>query len=301
MNIAILGSTSLIAGDLIHHLIKDDIHKLFLFGRATSNKKQTKVIPLRPYSEFEKFDYDIVLNFVGAGDPSRIIEMDKSIMKITKEYDDLAINYIKKNINCKYFFISSGSVYNFDFKVPVNETSLTSVDINSINNNNYYGLAKLTSELTHRLLYELPIIDIRIFNYVSRNQSLKMRFFISDIVNALLNNSVLECSPLKFYRDYITSIDFYSLINVLINANVTNVSLDCYTKKPISNIELLEKLHSRFNLDYKFKSDKSALNATGLKINYFSQNKKAQSYGYKPRYTSLDGIETEISAILLKQ
>ena len=36
------------------------------------------------------------------------------------------------------------------------------------------------------------------------------------------------------------------------------------------------------------------VNATGVKINYYSLNKTAKSIGYNPKNTSLDGIIQEI-------
>jgi len=295
MNIAILGATSQIAQDLILSFSENTNYKLSLFGRNTSSDGQRQI---QLYSDFNKNqNYDVIINFVGVGDPVKAQKMGSDIFKITEKYDNLALDYLKQNSKTKYIFLSSGAVYGGNYQKPVDKDTVATIDINNLKPTDWYTLAKLYAEAKHRSLSNLSIVDVRVFNYFSHTQDMNARFLITDIVRAINNNEIFKTSRNDTTRDFITPFDFYNLIQVIINYDSVNIALDCYTKSPISKIDLLTTLKKKFGLSYVFDLNTDIINATGEKINYYSKNKSASKIGYRPKYSSIDAIVKEISFI----
>jgi hypothetical protein len=93
--------------------------------------------------------------------------------------------------------------------------------------------------------------------------------------------------------------DFYRLVECVLAAPPANCSLDCYSRDPIDKFSLLQSMAERFGLCYEVVADKSvSVNATGVKPNYFSLNRKAAEFGYQPSLSSLECILVETAALL---
>ena len=305
MRIAILGANSQIAKDLLLSFSKKKKYEFSLFVRKAellkkwiNNKNLNKNYQVQEYSNFNNNQkYDLIINFVGVGDPVKAQNMGSDIFKITEQYDDMALDYVKCNKETKYIFLSSGAVYGGDYEKPVNEKTVAMIDINNLGPTNWYTIAKLYAEAKHRSLSDLPIVDIRVFNYFSHRQNMDTRFLITDIARAIKNKEVFKTSPNNIVRDFITPPDLYNLIQVIIDFSPINTVLDCYTKSPISKFELLYELKNKFGLYYKIDKNIDMVNATGSKINYYSVNKVAEGIGYDPNNTSLEGVVREINFI----
>jgi nucleoside-diphosphate-sugar epimerase len=311
MNIAILGATSNIAKDLIINLItRNPEFNISLFSRNithlnTQLDKQkiiNEVTLIGLYEDFlDKENYDVIFNFVGIGDPAKAIKMGASIIDITYEYDSLAIDYIKKNPSTKYFFLSSGAVYGSEnFSNNVNNQSEAHIKINDIKPQDWYSIAKLHAECRHRSLVDKSIVDIRVFNYINSSLDINSRFLITDALRALMSNQNFKTSQKNIIRDYIGPDDFYKLVISLIFYGEFNDSVDCYTKSPIDKFSMLNMLEKEFGLNYQINDSVTGLNATGTKDNYYSKNYRAERYGYKPEFTSLETIHKEVTLILQK-
>jgi len=308
MRIAILGATSQIAQDLILSFSKYKDYDFSLFGRNVAllqkwinSESLSDKYQVQKYSEFDNHQkYDVIINFVGIGDPAKAQKMGNDIFKITEQYDDMALEYLKQHKKTKYIFLSSGAVYGGNYQEPVNKDSIATIDINNLKSTDWYTLAKLYAEAKHRSLSDLSIIDVRVFNYFSHRQNMDARFLITDIIRAIKNKEVFKTSPDNIVRDFITPPDFYNLIQVIIDTKYINIALDCYTKSPIEKFDLLAELCGKFNLQYQINKSVDIVNATGAKINYYSLSKTAGSIGYIPETTSLDGIVNEIDSIGLK-
>jgi nucleoside-diphosphate-sugar epimerase len=302
MNIAILGATSQIAKDLILSLSRSSSFNLLLFVRNVNflrewlnSENLNKKCHIQEYSNFnDDQNYNIIINFVGIGDPLRIEKVGSDVFKITEKYDDMALDYIKTHKETKYIFLSSGAVYGGDHQKPASENTTAIIDINNLSPTGFYAIAKLYAEAKHRSLSDLPIVDVRVFNYFSHTQNMNARFLITDLVCAIKNKEVFKTSSDNIVRDFITPPDFYSLIQAIIDFKPINTALDCYTKSPISKFDLLSALESNFGL--KWHIDQPVLiNATGLKLNYYSTNNMAKNIGYNPKNTSKDGVIQEIN------
>jgi nucleoside-diphosphate-sugar epimerase len=306
MKIALFGSTSQIAKDLIKSFTKFDHFDLILFARHTdvvcewlSSENIVGSFTVATYSEFNfNCNYDVIINFVGVGNPSSTSSMGSSIFHITEYYDNLALKYLKNKPNCRYLFLSSGAAYGSDFEKCVNNDSIAVIPLNNFQSTDWYGMAKLYAECRHRAMNTLPIVDIRVFNYFSHTQNLKASFLISEIINAIKNNILLKTSADNIIRDYIGPVDFHKLVSAILSSSPANDALDCYTNHSVDKFTILNSMSEKYNLKYEIVKEKMGVNATGNKINYYSMNKKALYYGYKPIFTSLENILSETKILL---
>ena len=305
MRIAILGATSQIARDLIVSFAAAEDKHLHLFARRPD--EVTKWLasvglsgryPADNFSGFANHEFDAVINFVGVGNPAQAVAMGNSIFDITLRFDDLVLDYLQTNPACRYFFLSSGAAYGTGFNEPANRNTPAVVAINNLAPYEWYGVAKLHAECKHRAHPELPIIDIRVFNYFSRTQDLSARFLITDILRAIREGTVLKTSSDYIVRDFLHPEDFSGLIRALLFSPAANATVDCYSLSPIDKFTLLSEMQDRFGLQYTVMGPAATINATGTKPNYYSQNTRAADFGYQPTLTSLDGILREIKVIL---
>ena len=305
MKIAILGATSQIAKDLIESFAQKTDYECTLFARKPDVviewlKKVNIQQPYQAlgYSDFNSDDhYDVIINFVGVGNPAQAQEMGSQIFDVTYQYDMMALDYLKVHPKTKYIFLSSGAVYGGNFEQPVTNESVAMIPINNLKSTGWYTIAKLYAEARHRALPELSIIDIRVFNYFSHTQDMNARYFITDMVRALKNNEVFKTSADNIVRDYITPPDFFNLIQSILKSSSQNTAVDCYTKSPVDKFSLIKEIQNTFGLQYKIVESINTVNATGIKYNYYSTYITANNILYVPEKTSIEGIVEQIKLI----
>ena len=301
MKIAILGATSQIAQDLILSFSKNQHYDFSLFGRNVellekwiNSENLSDKYQIQEYSEFgDNQKYDVIINFVGVGDPAKAQKMGSDIFKITEQYDDMSLDYLKKYNKTKYIFLSSGAVYGGNYQEPIDKDTVATIDINNLKPTDWYTLAKLYAEAKHGSLPNLSIVNVRVFNYFSHTQDMNARFLITDILRAIKNKEIFKTSADNIVRDFITPPDFYNLVQAIIDFKHTNIALDCYTKSPVLKFDLLSKLEDKFALKYTVDPLADIINSTGIKANYYSTNAIAGDIGYVPKFTSLEGIVQE--------
>jgi len=307
MRIAILGSTSQIAKDLILSFSAYHSYELVLYARRPENVNQwlsnvglAGRYAVADFGEFVTNDhFDAILNFVGVGDPAQAKVMGATIFDITLKYDELALNYIRQHPACRYIFLSSGSAYGSSFDGPVNEKTHSAIAINTMQVQDGYAVAKLHAECRHRALTHLSIVDLRIFNYFSHTQNIDARFLITDILRAIRDKTIFITSSDCIVRDFLHPSDFYQLINLVLTHPAANMVLDCYSKAPIDKFELLELMKERYKLNYRVIDDVNFIKSNSIKKYYYSENYAAAKINYVPQYTSKEGvlIESELSLI----
>ena len=306
MRIAVLGATSQIAKDLVLSFAAQSTHKLVLYARRPEAVKQwlasvdlPEHYPVHDFDVFNKNDhFDAILNFVGVGNPAQAAAMGASIFDVTLQYDELALSYLRKHPTCRYIFLSSGAAYGASFEAPIDVNSKATIAINDLQQQDWYGVAKLHAECRHRSLAPLPIVDIRLFNYFSHTQDMSARFLITDILRVIRNKTVLKISSDYIVRDFIHPTDFCKLVNAIIAAPAINTSVDCYSRKPIDKPTLLKAIQENFGLQYETTTETDSVNATGNKPHYYSLNTSAANFGYQPTLSSLDGIIQELQVAL---
>jgi len=226
--------------------------------------------------------------------------MGSDIFKVTEQYDDMALEYLKQHKKTKYIFLSSGAVYGGNYQDPVDKDTVATIDINNLKSTDWYTLAKLYAEAKHRSLSDLPIVDVRVFNYFSHRQNMDSRFLITDVVRAIKNKEVFKTSADNIVRDFVTPPDFYGLIRAIIDSESINAALDCYTKSPVSKFDLLYNLKNKFGLNYEVDNSIKMTNATGVKKKYYSKYMLAEKVNYTPHNSSLSGIISEMEIFFNK-
>lgn len=307
MKIGILGATSQIAKDLIVSFLTNTENKFHLFARRPdvarnwlNNIGLSGRYLIDDFSAFGIQEFDAIINFVGVGNPEKVAAMGASIFDVTLKYDELALNYLRQHPTCRYIFLSSGAAYGSNFDEPVNAKTKAIIDINKLQPQDWYGVAKLQAESRHRSLANLSIVDIRLFNYFSKSQDIEARFLIADILRAIRDNSSLKVSSDNNRRDYLHPSDFYQFVYKILAAPKINIALDCYSKAPIEKFNLLAMMREQFGLHYEISESNTIVNATGNKPYYYSMNKLAGDFGYLPTLTSTECIINETNAILHK-
>ena len=306
MQIAILGANSQIAKDLIISISENTDFKLSLFARCPeivngwlASRGLLNQHLVMGYEELTiNKDFDSLINFVGVGDPARAVLMGATIFDVTLNYDQLVLSYLKSHPDCRYIFLSSGAAYGGTFVEPAQRISSAIFPLNSITQQDWYGLAKLHAEGRHRAYSDLAIVDLRVFNYFSHTQDMNSSFFITEIARAIRTKVTLKTNDTNIFRDFLHPSDFYQLVMKVLAAPRVNLAIDCYSQSPIDKMSLLSDLKVSFGLGYLISENKSEVNATGKKIHYYSTNRAAEYCGYKPDYTSLKCIKSEISKYL---
>lgn len=299
MRLAILGATSEIAKDLVQSFAAHGHRELMLYARRPDAVSQwllnVGLVGRYSVADFAAFSadehFDVVLNFVGVGDPALAVAMGSAIFDVTLKYDELALDYVRNHPTCRYIFLSSGAIFGGDFAAPVTADTAACVQPNCVRPDAWYGLAKLNAEIAHRRFHNLAIVDLRVFNYFSEGADIRTRFLITDILRSIRENLIFETSSTNITRDYIGPNNFVQMVQSIINSQPINIAVDFYTKKPVGKIEMLEAFKKKFGLKYRLINRNTGINAIGSKTNYYSTNYLANEiFGYTPETTALQGV-----------
>lgn len=314
MRVAVLGATSRLASDYVYQAASRDDHQYTLFARDPAavaewlarcgvDGRATDIDRRFAFASLASFDtdgeYDAVVNFIGVGDPARAKALGADIFTVTREWDDRALAYLDGHSTARYVFLSSGAVYGGGFDAPVDRQSVARFPVNALDASSWYGLAKLGAEAVHRARPHQSIIDLRIFNYVSRFVDVAARFLITDAVRAIRTDETLDVSHAPMVRDFLGLDDLYGLIAACLDAPAgTNAPADAFSRAPIAKDALLQLLHEEFGLRYRYDPATALVEATGSKANYYSMDRTASAWGYQPTRSSADVLRTEIAALV---
>lgn len=223
-----------------------------------------------------------------------------SLFEITETYDNMVLDYLRRNRSSVYINFSSGAVYGKEFLSAVNINSANHICVNKIDPLHYYSIAKLNSEAKHRYYRDLRILDLRVFAYFSRFIDLREKYLMAEIVRAIKEKEVFLTGKNDIVRDYIGSEDLFSLVCCCIKKK-TNGAYDVYSRKPVRKFEILENFQKSFGLDHKILEPVKLSSLTGTKNMYYSNSKKARELGYVPKYSSLELLIKETEMILAQE
>lgn len=300
-----MGATGHIAKGLINNFSRASYQNIHLFARSLTRLriilKQIGGIcnyQQKRYADFNKNEYDVVINCVGLGTPAKVKEAGGDIFYLTEKFDDLVLEYLSGHAKALYINFSSGAVYGSNFAVPADGKSLAQWNINNLQESEYYGVAKLNSEAKHRALKNLNIVDLRVFNYFSRFMDLNAKYLLSEIILCVKNRKVFVTDNRNIVRDYIHPADLFSLVRKCMTKRYFNDSFDVYSKKSATKFEILEYFRRIYGLKYIVNKEIMPASPTGNKDNYYSVSRKAGEIGYNPKFTSLDSIIQEIKPFL---
>jgi nucleoside-diphosphate-sugar epimerase len=307
--IAILGSTSHIAKGLINSFIQGGEFSLHLYTRspdkvrsflgAIGKSAEKNCVIHEGYNDFLKCSYNVVINCVGVGTLKKLRGNFTEYFTVTEEYDNLAIGCLRNNCqDALYISFSSGAVYGRGFSSPVEENTINSIRVNHIAAEDYYAIARLNSEAKHRSFKNLKIVDLRVFSYFSRFIDLTDGYFISEVMDCILNKKVLVVDNVNIVRDYIHPDDLFSIIRKCMDAGKINEAFDVISAKPVEKRKILDYFSLKYGLKYETGRSLSHVSPTGSKNVYCSNYINAASIGYKPAFSSMDTIKQESKYIL---
>lgn len=312
LKVAILGSTSHIAKGLIDNFLNESNYILHLYSRSAEKVKafinqypkdsQKSCIIHRGYDDFMKTGYEVIINCVGVGTMNKPENKNSDYFTVNEEHDNLAINYLQnKNPSALYISFSSGAVYGKEFVQPANEKTVNAISVNHVGPEDYYSIVRLYIEAKHRSMPELNIVDLRVFSYFSRFIDLTDSYFITELLNSILNKKTFQTSSDSFVRDYLHPEDLYAAIRKCIEIRKINGAFDINSSKPVQKKEMLDYFAKEYELKYEIAKNLKKTSPTGAKNMYYSKNNNAEKIGYKPRFSSMDAIEEGAKPILLRK
>lgn len=299
--IALLGATSHIAKSLIARFVQQGGFDLHLYARSPEHveaflRTETPDTGNRcrvsgDFAQLSAHSYDAVINCIGVGTRRKLQGDYARYFTLTEEFDNLVLGYLaKRNPDAIYVSFSSGAVYGRAFSAPVTEDSPNCIRVNQVTPEDYYGIVRLNAEAKHRAFKDLNIVDLRIFSYFSRYIDLADGYFITDLMNSILNGTVLETNGINIVRDYIHPDDLFSMVLACLAADKANAAYDVISSEPVDKRQILKYFSSRYGLAYVVKNLASDDSPTGTKQLYYSENHNAEAVGYRARFTSMESL-----------
>ena len=275
---------------------RDKVHSFLGTIGKSANKD---CIINEDYNDFTKYSYDVVINCIGVGTLNKLQGDYTRYFTVTEEHDNLIIEYLRNSRpDVLYISFSSGAVYGRQFSSPMEENTASSIRVNHITTEDYYAIARLNSEAKHRSFKNLKIIDLRVFSYFSRFIDLTDGYFITEVMDCILNKKVLITDNVNIVRDYVHPKDLFSIIRKCIDAGNINEAFDVTSSKPVEKIEILDYFSSEYGLRYEISRSFSHVSPTGSKNIYCSNYNNAARIGYKPAFSSMDTIKEESKYII---
>ena len=301
MKIAVWGATGHVGKAVTTEFAKRKGLVLDVFVRNTAkaeeflSREHISNISAYDIKEFNAAGYDAVINCTGIGNPGVLAQYSERVFQITEEFDSLLISSAQQNPKCVFINFSSGAVYGTEFYEPATAQTAVSFSPNDITPNRFYGLAKLNSEGKHRAYPNLPIIDLRMFAFFSRFIDWDAPFFMSELCQSIIHKTIFRTSQDDFVRDFIHPADLSEMLIRCIEKG-GNTVYDLYSQAPVTKWEIIRCCAENFGLQYTI--DEVKLSPTGAKSNYYSLHHKVEEIGYRPRYTSLEGLSAIIRSIV---
>ena len=188
-----------------------------------------------------------------------------------------------------------------DFRPRRKNSSVNRLQVNHVVPEDYYGIVRINAEAKHRAHPNLRIIDLRIFSYFSRYINLTDGYFITDVMEAILDNKVLVTDSTDIVRDYLHPEDLFSMIVKCVHAGRINQAIDVSSSRPVAKQEILDYFTSAYGLKYQRRSFSESPSATGAKSNYYSTCNRASQIGYLAQFSSMDTLKDEAGYILVQK
>jgi nucleoside-diphosphate-sugar epimerase len=298
--IGILGATGYIGRTLARTWARGGQDALVLFARNTASlaaEQWPDNVTIRALSEFRACDFDLVINALGAGDPSQVQAMGASILDVTRAWDHLVLETM--GAGTRYVFISSGAVYGTEFHRPVDRDDKICLPVNSLGSVAPYVMSKLYAETLHRYAAERPILDVRVFGYADPAIKLSGTSFLANLACSVRSREPFVTSNDEMMRDYAGARELQDLIEGWLRLGAPNRAADLYTLAPVSKRELLAAAVARYGLQITYVA-RAGGSPTGAKAFYASANRSASEIGFVPKRSSLEVVLATLDAIARK-
>jgi nucleoside-diphosphate-sugar epimerase len=218
---------------------------------------------------------DILVNCIGAGDPTRIRELGKSIIPLTEQYDRAILDVITNRRAALYVFLSSGIVHSRQIE----------------GGEDWYTASKKQAEERHRKHPDLHIVDLRLFGFVSPYIDLAGRFFLSELFAATREGREFLVGSDEMYRDFVHPEDLSNLIELCGRNLPLNCGIDVYSREPVSRDAVLRRFAKEFGLRYRAVNNEELGNPASAKTpHYYSIDQWAAEIGYVPKYSAEEAV-----------
>ena len=222
---------------------------------------------------------------------------------LLEKFDNLILDYLKQNPKTLYVHFSSGAVYG-TLKKPAAKDTKNDFPVNDLTWDRFYGLAKLYAEGKHRALSNYNIVDLRVFAYFSRFANLNENYFLAHIIKAISARTCLSITADEMIRDFVSPEDLCNLILTCFaraQHKTLNLSLDIYSKRPITKKQILNFFVKNYGLKYKIAKGLKMANSGAVKNYYFSKYiEPFKSLGFIPSHSSLETLKIETAALFKK-
>lgn len=277
MRTAILGATGYVGESLARLLARNDPNALVLFARRPQVlTRWPEQVGIRGVDEFDAKDFDLVINAIGVGDPSKVGVMGERIVDITRAWDERILERLEQN--GRYVFLSSGAVH-----APEPQPA--------------YTRSKRAAEAAHRAQPERQILDLRIFGYAESNIDLDGGFFLAELARSMVRGQALHTTRLDMERDYAGADELAAMIQAWSAAGAPNAALDLYTLAPSSKLEIIDLAQAEFGLAVEWIDD-AQVSPTGHKPAYASRDHAAERIGYWPTRTSTQVVRRLLETVM---
>lgn len=287
--IAVLGATGYIGRSLAHALARDG-RAVHLFARRPEKLRKDawpSHVVCRALAEFQAGEFGLVINAIGAGDPTRVAEIGSGILDITHEWDQRVLASLRQG-KTRYVFLSSGIVYG-QFGSAARADSVLTLPVNRLEHVSPYLISKLYAEARHRFLPDQAILDVRVFGYADAAIDVRGSFFLAQLAKSIVSGNPFVTSQNDMIRDYAGARELCQLIDCWECAGAPNLAADLYTRGAVSKSLLLQHAVTRYGVEVKYLEDAKE-NSVVAKPLYGSLNAAAAEWGYIPQRDALQVV-----------
>jgi nucleoside-diphosphate-sugar epimerase len=302
--VAVLGATGHVGQVLAHGLPQDRLDLVLVVRDSERGRKVAGSAGLDPgrvvtFDALGATEADALVNCVGLGDPAAVAARPEEVYAVTQRLDEICLAYLESRPGTVLVNMSSGAVYGTDFSGPARDDSVLTVPVNAVGPEDHYGIAKAASEARHRAAAAASIVDLRLFGLFSRYIDPGARYFANELVRCARTGEEFVTGPDDMKRDFVHPDDLAALVGLALGSRGVNTAWDVATGAPVSKSELIAAFETRFGMRSRIDDTLLPPSATGAKTDYYSLSRRAQAEaGWEPRYTSLEAVLAEATAVL---
>lgn len=231
---------------------------------------------------------DVVMNFVGAGDPRLVNRLGGGIVPLTAEWDERVLELLSRHPSTRYIFFSSGSAVGGDFAKPRRPDSPLKMPATT----DHYAHAKADAERRHRERGDLPIVDLRLYSFYTAEMGAELGYLVCDMLRTALASSAFVTDQHDIARDYLHPEDLLSAIVAVLRSAPENVAYDLASLGPVRKFELLRRFDERFALKWEIRPSSAAAN----KMNYYFEGLALEHLGFVPTFSAIDAVFDQLTA-----
>lgn len=223
------------------------------------------------------FEFDLVVNFVGASNPSQISGKPLELIRAMQKSDDIGLHHARRGAH--YIFLSTGAVHD--------ELPSIGGPVKSLSSSSMYVGEKKRSEIAHAASdVRESCADLRIFGFVSDPRDAEISTLIGSLWKAFNGSKRFVTSSSAMIRDFWGNDEAAQAIDLLLQRRAFG-SFDAFSASPASKTEIAEFLGLKIEVD---DSIAAASSPTGSKADYFSLDRSLSKEGFIPIRTAQEII-----------